>query len=256
MFNDGPSWKEHRNFVTHEFRKFGFGNQSIEQRIQIVVDEYLHEISVSQQQFQTKDRWVLFQMGPHFYFSHLNWKRTEGRAHDPHPNIATAIYNIIWTSISGEKFSWDDPFLRKLIDNLETNLQAVELTGPHNYVTILRYILPYNVDILTTPLLLKMKNLADDWSDFFLRNCALFLFVSTAFGTWFGTTLCACRWSSSKGCPILNSSSANSKSNERKCRFQKLKTRWCTTIWIKCKALKPSANRPIFPVIYHQQFLK
>lgn len=66
MFNDGPSWKEHRNFVTHEFRKFGFGNQSIEQRIQIVVDEYLHEISVSQQQFQIMDRWVLFQMGPQF----------------------------------------------------------------------------------------------------------------------------------------------------------------------------------------------
>ena len=56
VFNDGPSWKEHRNFVTHEFRKFGFGNQSIEQRIQIVVDEYLHEISVSQQQFQIMDR--------------------------------------------------------------------------------------------------------------------------------------------------------------------------------------------------------
>ncbi|XP_046464672.1 cytochrome P450 2C5-like [Daphnia pulex] len=108
VFNDGLSWKEHRNFVTHEFRKFGFGNQAIEQRIQIVVDEYLHEIS-----------------------------RTEGLAHDPHPNIATAIYNVIWTTISGEKFNWDDPFLRKIIANLETNLQAVELTGPHNYVTIL-----------------------------------------------------------------------------------------------------------------------
>jgi cytochrome P450 len=47
VLNDGPSWKEHRHFVTHEFRKFGFGNQSIEQRIQLVVDEYLHEISVS-----------------------------------------------------------------------------------------------------------------------------------------------------------------------------------------------------------------
>jgi hypothetical protein len=65
-------------------------------------------------------------------------KRTEGRAHDPHPNIATAIYNVIWTVISGEKFDWNDPFLRKLIANLETNLQAVELTGPHNYVTLLR----------------------------------------------------------------------------------------------------------------------
>ena len=95
------------------------------------------------------------QMGPHF--SHLNWKRTEGRAHDPHPNIATAIYNVIWTSISGEKFSWDDPFLRKLVDNLETNLQAVELTGPHNYVTILRYILPYNVDIWQHPFSWKWK---------------------------------------------------------------------------------------------------
>ncbi|XP_032779897.1 cytochrome P450 2C15 [Daphnia magna] len=108
VFNDGPSWKEHRNFITHEFRKFGFGNQSIEHKIQYVVDEYLRQIA-----------------------------KTNGGAHDPHTNIATAIYNVIWTTISGERFSWDDPFLHKIIANLETNLQAVELTGPHNYVTLL-----------------------------------------------------------------------------------------------------------------------
>ncbi|EFX86553.1 hypothetical protein DAPPUDRAFT_307855 [Daphnia pulex] len=108
VFNDGPSWKEHRTFLTHEFRKYGFGKQSMEQRIQYVVDEYLHQIT-----------------------------KTNGLVHDPHPNIATAVYNIIWTVISGDQFKWGDPFLQKVIKNLETNLQAVELTGPHNYVTIL-----------------------------------------------------------------------------------------------------------------------
>ncbi|XP_046639122.1 cytochrome P450 2U1-like isoform X2 [Daphnia pulicaria] len=108
VFNDGPSWKEHRTFLTHEFRKYGFGKQSMEQRIQYVVDEYLHQIG-----------------------------KTNGENHDPHPNIATAVYNIIWTIISGDKFKWGDPFLQKVIKNLETNLQAVELTGPHNYVIIL-----------------------------------------------------------------------------------------------------------------------
>ncbi len=47
VFNDGPSWKEHRSFLTHEFRKYGFGKQSMEQRIQYVIDEYLHQIGVS-----------------------------------------------------------------------------------------------------------------------------------------------------------------------------------------------------------------
>ena len=47
VFNDGPSWKEHRHFITQEFRKYGFGHHSIEQRIQYVVDEYVHQITVS-----------------------------------------------------------------------------------------------------------------------------------------------------------------------------------------------------------------
>ena len=47
VFNDGPSWKEHRHFITQEFRKYGFGHQSIEQRIQYVVDEYVQQITVS-----------------------------------------------------------------------------------------------------------------------------------------------------------------------------------------------------------------
>lgn len=48
MFNDGPSWKEHRHFISQEFRKFGFGHESIEQKIQYVVDEYLHQLGVSE----------------------------------------------------------------------------------------------------------------------------------------------------------------------------------------------------------------
>lgn len=47
VFNDGPSWKEHRSFLNHEFRKFGFGHHSIEPSIQHVVDEYLVQIGVS-----------------------------------------------------------------------------------------------------------------------------------------------------------------------------------------------------------------
>ena len=57
--------------------------------------------------------------------------------HDPHLDLAVATYNIIWTSISGDHFKWDDPFLHRLIVNLETNLEAVELVGAHNYVLIL-----------------------------------------------------------------------------------------------------------------------
>ena len=56
--------------------------------------------------------------------------------HDPHLDLAVATYNIIWTAISGDKFKWDDPFLNKLIVNLETNLEAVELVGAHNYILI------------------------------------------------------------------------------------------------------------------------
>ncbi|XP_032785792.2 cytochrome P450 2K4 [Daphnia magna] len=108
VFNDGPSWKAHRNFLTHEFRKYGFGKLSMEQRIQYVIDDYLNQIG-----------------------------KMKGKVHDPHSNIAIAVYNIIWTVISGDKFDWGDPFLQKLITNLETNLHAVELTGPHNYVTLL-----------------------------------------------------------------------------------------------------------------------
>lgn len=64
-------------------------------------------------------------------------QKTDGKPHSSHQNIATAIYNVIWTVISGDQFGWDDPFLEKLIVNLETNLQAVELTGSHNYVILL-----------------------------------------------------------------------------------------------------------------------
>ncbi len=47
VFNDGPAWKEHRTFITQEFRKFGFSNRSIESRIQLVVDELLQQLGVS-----------------------------------------------------------------------------------------------------------------------------------------------------------------------------------------------------------------
>ncbi|EFX86552.1 hypothetical protein DAPPUDRAFT_236357 [Daphnia pulex] len=51
--------------------------------------------------------------------------------------LAAAVYNIIWTVISGVQFEWGDPFLQKIIKNLQTNLEAVELMGPHNHVIIL-----------------------------------------------------------------------------------------------------------------------
>lgn len=60
----------------------------------------------------------------------------DGKAHDSHLNIATAIYNVIWTVISGDQFKWNDPFLKKIIHNLETNLNAMELTGAHNYMAV------------------------------------------------------------------------------------------------------------------------
>ena len=56
--------------------------------------------------------------------------------HDPHLNFATATYNVIWNIISGHQFKWDDPFLGKLIHNLDTNLEAMELVGAHNYITL------------------------------------------------------------------------------------------------------------------------
>jgi len=108
VFNDGPSWKAHRTFIQQEFRKFGFSRQSIETPIQYVADELV-------QQF----------------------KKVEGKEHDPHLDFATATYNVIWNVISGHRFQWDDPFLSKLIHNLETNLSAMELVGAHNYVNIL-----------------------------------------------------------------------------------------------------------------------
>ena len=45
--NDGPSWKEHRLFISQGFRKHGLGHRSIEQRIQYVVDQFLQQIDVS-----------------------------------------------------------------------------------------------------------------------------------------------------------------------------------------------------------------
>lgn len=110
VFNDGPAWKEHRTFITQEFRKFGFSNRSIESRIQLVVDELLQQLG-----------------------------KNEGKPHDPHLDIATATYNIIWEVISGYHFQWDDPLLEKLIKNLETNLDAVELVGAQNYVMFLMF---------------------------------------------------------------------------------------------------------------------
>lgn len=106
VFNDGPSWKAHRVFIQQELRKFGCSRQSIETPIQHVADELV-------QQF----------------------KKVEGQVHDPHLNFATATYNVIWNIISGHRFQWDDPFLGKLIRNLDTNLEAMELVGAHNYIT-------------------------------------------------------------------------------------------------------------------------
>jgi len=107
VFNDGPSWKAHRVFIQQELRKFGCSRQSIETPIQHVADELV-------QQF----------------------KKVEGQVHDPHLNFATATYNVIWHIISGQRFQWDDPFLGKLIRNLDTNLEAMELVGSHNYITL------------------------------------------------------------------------------------------------------------------------
>ena len=45
--NDGPSWKEHRLFISQGFRKHGLGHRSIEQKIQYVVDQFLQQIDVS-----------------------------------------------------------------------------------------------------------------------------------------------------------------------------------------------------------------
>ena len=46
-------------------------------------------------------------------------------------------WSVIWNVISGTKFDWDDPFLINMIHNLETNLEAMELVGAHNYVLVL-----------------------------------------------------------------------------------------------------------------------
>ena len=66
----------------------------------------------------------------------MSEQKVEGQVHDPHLNFATATYNVIWHIISGQRFQWDDPFLGKLIRNLDTNLEAMELVGSHNYITL------------------------------------------------------------------------------------------------------------------------
>ena len=46
VFNEGASWKAHRAFLHHEFRKFSFSGQSIELPIQLSADELIEQLRV------------------------------------------------------------------------------------------------------------------------------------------------------------------------------------------------------------------
>ena len=130
-------------FVQQEFRKFGFSRQSIEEPIQQIADDLLNQIQVLLFAITTITLNVDHIIHcPLLYINCIfcvcfvltwQWQKHGAEAHDVHLHLATATYNIIWNFISGKTFEWNDPFLQKLISNLEQNLDAMELVGAHNY---------------------------------------------------------------------------------------------------------------------------
>ncbi|XP_041353886.1 cytochrome P450 2B4-like [Gigantopelta aegis] len=92
----GEVWQEHRKFTFKCLRQFCFGNDSLEIKIREEVQSY----------FDVLDRF-------------------EGQDMDPSDHIQTAIANIICSIAFGERFQYNDPKFKHLLEIFEENMRLV-----------------------------------------------------------------------------------------------------------------------------------
>ncbi|ODM92367.1 Cytochrome P450 2J6 [Orchesella cincta] len=93
IFNVERSWTEQRRFALKSLRDFGFGKKSVET---IVYDEITELID--------------------------NFRKTIGKPMQTQNKFNAAVLNALWTMVTGNRYSHDDPMLQDLIKRLTSSV--------------------------------------------------------------------------------------------------------------------------------------
>lgn len=93
IFNSARSWTEQRRFTLKSLRDFGFGKKSMET---IVYDEINELID--------------------------NFKTVVGKPMQTQNKFNAAVLNALWTMVTGQRYSHDDPLLQNLIKRLTSSV--------------------------------------------------------------------------------------------------------------------------------------
>jgi cytochrome P450 len=121
LFADGKVWSEQRRFALKNLRDFGFGKKSMETAIMEEVKELIS-----------------------------NFRKETGKPISSQNRFNVAVLNALWSILTGERHSHDDPRLNKLIKTLTAALThrplSVTLAEFFPIVHLVRKALPFLFD--------------------------------------------------------------------------------------------------------------
>nr|QST15082.1 CYP370C13 protein [Diaphanosoma celebensis] len=100
LFSDGHNWQEMRWFTLRNLRDFGFGKSSLQGLVQSEIAELL---------------------------SHL--EENAGRPIQLSNRFNVAVVNALWSITTGQRFSQDDPEVKKRVEQLTRTISSIGLVG-------------------------------------------------------------------------------------------------------------------------------
>nr|QST15081.1 CYP370C12 protein [Diaphanosoma celebensis] len=100
LFSDGHNWQEMRRFTLRNLRDFGFGKSSLQGLVQSEIAELL---------------------------SHL--EENAGRPIQLSNRFNVAVVNALWSITTGQRFSQDDPEVKKRVDQMNKTIASIGTIG-------------------------------------------------------------------------------------------------------------------------------
>jgi hypothetical protein len=111
IFNQESSWTEQRRFALKTLRDFGFGKKSMES---MVLEEATELIET--------------------------FKKGVGKPTQTRNKFNAAVLNALWTLITGNRYSHDDPMLQDLISRLTSQITSSKAAGAILFFPSLYYL--------------------------------------------------------------------------------------------------------------------
>jgi cytochrome P450 len=113
IFTDGHHWIEQRRFILKNLRDFGFGKKSMEALVQQEIEELIE-----------------------------GFKKDVGKPMQTQNRFNAAVLNALWSIVTGQRHSQDDPVLGDLIKRLTSGIQQSRSLGIGLFLPWLRKLIP------------------------------------------------------------------------------------------------------------------